>query len=118
MAAFNVSSVDLSSFGYPDNATFTDPMAAIWRSKPIVGPTSLQDIQNNILPLFAGLGAYPPTVAVEAALQAYHAANGAKLKSRNEEIEKLSRRKSCSSDDDDSTRHHGNRTESGDDHRI
>jgi hypothetical protein len=87
MAAFNVSDVDLSSFGYPDNATFTDPMAEIWRSKPITGTTNLQDIQDTILPLFAGLGAYPPTEEVEAALKAYHLAQGAKLKSRNEGVE-------------------------------
>lgn len=76
MAAFNVTDVDLSSFGYPDNATFTDPMAAIWRAKPVTGPTDLQQIESTILPLFAGLGAYPPTAQVDAALVAYHAANG------------------------------------------
>lgn len=72
MAAFNVTSVDLSAFGYPDNATFTDPMAAIWRSKPRLAATDLQDIQDNILPLFAGLGAYPSTENVEHALQEYY----------------------------------------------
>lgn len=58
MGAFNVSEVDLSSFGYPDNATFTDPLAGIWRSKPITASTSAQDVQNNLLPMFLGLGAY------------------------------------------------------------
>lgn len=72
MAAFNVSSVDLSAFGYPDDATFTDPMAAIWRSKPRTGPTDITEIQSTILPLFAGLGAYPSTAGVEAALEEYY----------------------------------------------
>jgi bilirubin oxidase len=68
----DVYSVDLSSYGYPDNATFTDPMAAIWRSKPITGPTDLVQIQSSILPLFAGLGAYPETASVEEALIEYY----------------------------------------------
>jgi hypothetical protein len=72
MAAFNVSSVNLSDYGYPDDASFTDPMAAVWRSKPRTGPTDLQEIQDVILPLFAGLGAYPSTQGVEAALEVYY----------------------------------------------
>ncbi|KAH8650968.1 putative bilirubin oxidase [Tricladium varicosporioides] len=72
MAAFNVTDLDLSAFGYPDNTTFTDPMAASWRSKPRLTATDLQDIQENVLPLFAGLGAYPSTEGVEHALQEYY----------------------------------------------
>lgn len=58
MGAFNVSEVDLTSFGYPDNATFTDPMAGIWRSRPIVSETSIQSVHDDILPMFMSLGAY------------------------------------------------------------
>jgi bilirubin oxidase len=73
MAAFNVTSVNLSSYGYPDNATFTDPMAAIWRAKPWNGqPADVAEIETVILPLFAGLGAYPSTERVEAALADYY----------------------------------------------
>lgn len=67
MAAFNVSSIDLSSFGYPDDASFTDPMAAIWRAKPVTGQTNIQDVQDTILLLFVGLGAYPSVPVVESA---------------------------------------------------
>lgn len=73
MAAFNVTSVDLSAYGYPDNTTFTDPMAAIWRAKPRNGPTDIQQVQTTILPLFAGLGAYPSTESVENALEQVYA---------------------------------------------
>lgn len=58
MGAFNVSEIDLSEFGYPDNATFTDPMAGLWRSKPILGATSVQDVEQSLLPMFMSLGAY------------------------------------------------------------
>jgi len=47
-------------------------MAAIWRSKPRTGPTDLAQIQSTILPLFAGLGAYPETSTVEDALIQYY----------------------------------------------
>lgn len=106
MAAFNVTDVDLSAFGYPDNATFTDPMAAIWRSKPRLAATDLQDIQDNILPLFAGLGAYPSTQGVEHALQEYYTTHvpidgiPPNVKARNEVERKMRKRKSCSSDGD------------------
>ncbi|CAG8977175.1 hypothetical protein HYALB_00003396 [Hymenoscyphus albidus] len=73
MAAFNVTSVDLSSYGYPDNTNFTDPMAAIWRAKPRNGPTNMSQVQSTILPLFAGLGAYPSTDSVEHALEQVYA---------------------------------------------
>ncbi|EHK99741.1 putative Bilirubin oxidase [Glarea lozoyensis 74030] len=73
MAAFNVTSVNLSSYGYPDDATFTDPMAAIWRAKPWNGlPANVAEIESTVLPLFAGLGAYPSTANVEAALADYY----------------------------------------------
>ncbi|CZR62701.1 related to bilirubin oxidase [Phialocephala subalpina] len=107
MAAFNVTDVDLSAFGYPDNATFTDPMAAIWRSKPRLAATDLQDVQGNILPLFAGLGAYPSTENVEHALQEYYVDHvpidgiASNVKARNEVERKVRKRKSYSSGGDD-----------------
>lgn len=58
MGAFNATAVNLTAFGYPDNATFTDPMAAIWRSRPIVANTSAQEMHDSILPMFLSLGAY------------------------------------------------------------
>lgn len=58
MDAFNATAVNLTAFGYPDNATFSDPMAGIWRSRPIVSETSIQDLHDNVLPMFIGLGAY------------------------------------------------------------
>lgn len=57
MGAFNATSVNLTAFGYPDNATFTDPMAAIWRSRPIVANTSAQEMHDSVLPMFLSLGA-------------------------------------------------------------
>lgn len=58
MGAFNASQVDLTSFGYPDNATLTDPMAGIWRSKPYLSETSVQSVHDSLLPMFMSLGAY------------------------------------------------------------
>ncbi|KAJ4395817.1 hypothetical protein N0V93_000031 [Gnomoniopsis smithogilvyi] len=73
MGAFNATSVNLTAFGYPDNATFADPMAGIWRSRPILSTTSIQDMHDNVLPMFIGLGAYPNADAVEDALAHYYA---------------------------------------------
>jgi hypothetical protein len=48
-------------------------MAAIWRAKPWNGqPADVAEIETVILPLFAGLGAYPSTERVEAALADYY----------------------------------------------
>lgn len=57
MAAFNATSVNLTAFGYPDNATFTDPMAGIWRSRPYLSETTVEDLRDRILPMFLSLGA-------------------------------------------------------------
>lgn len=64
MGAFNATAVNLTAFGYPDNATFTDPMAAIWRSRPIVANTSAQEMHDSILPMFLSLGAYVTSPSV------------------------------------------------------
>lgn len=69
MGAFNATAVNLTAFGYPDNATFTDPMAAIWRSRPVVANTSAQEMHDSILPMFLSLGAY---VTYPSALQRNH----------------------------------------------
>lgn len=62
MAAFNVTDVDLTEFGYPDNQTFTDPMAAVWRARNYTGPigtfsSDLTQVKNVLLPMFAALNA-------------------------------------------------------------
>ncbi|KAI0997816.1 Bilirubin oxidase [Podosphaera aphanis] len=70
MAAFNVSQIDLSSFGYPDNITFTDPMSPDYLAKNLDQPTDLMTIQKNTLPNFQALGAYPDDEGVRKALRA------------------------------------------------
>jgi len=59
LAAFNTTEVDLSAFGYPDNFTFTDPLAVIWRAQAFSGFTDLDEIQNTLLPMMQALNAYP-----------------------------------------------------------
>lgn len=72
MAAFNVSQVDLSTFGYPEKVSFNDPMAPLFRAKTYTG-TDLGQIQNVLLPYFQNLDAYPDSLAVEKALDDYYA---------------------------------------------
>ncbi|EPE28147.1 Cupredoxin [Glarea lozoyensis ATCC 20868] len=78
MAAFNVSKVDLTTFGYPDTINFIDPMAPLFRAKPITGPTDLGQIQNVLLPYFQNLDAYPDGLVIEQALKDYYKNGGPK----------------------------------------
>lgn len=71
MAAFNVTQVDLSSFGYPETVSFNDPMAPVFRAKPYSG-TSLDQVQNVMLPGMQNLDAYPDAKAMEKALDDYY----------------------------------------------
>jgi bilirubin oxidase len=65
MAAFNVSKVDLTAFGYPETVTFGDPMTPQFRAKPYSGHTDLDEIKEEILPGFDELNAYPDTKSIE-----------------------------------------------------
>jgi bilirubin oxidase len=78
MAAFNVSKVDLTTFGYPDTINFIDPMAPLFRAKPITGPTDLGQIQSVVLPYFQNLDAYPDGLVIEQALKDYYKNGGPK----------------------------------------
>ncbi|CAG8978392.1 hypothetical protein HYALB_00009978 [Hymenoscyphus albidus] len=71
MAAFNVTDVDLSSYGYPDKVSFNDPMAPLFRAKAYTG-TDLNQVKNVLLPYFQNLNAYPDAAAVEKALDYYY----------------------------------------------
>ncbi|EHL02070.1 putative Bilirubin oxidase [Glarea lozoyensis 74030] len=83
MAAFNVSKVDLTTFGYPDTINFIDPMAPLFRAKPITGPTDLGQIQNVLLPYFQNLDAYPDGLVIEQALKDYYKNGGPKTMTWN-----------------------------------
>jgi len=71
MAAFNVSDVDLTDYGYPETTKFGDPMAPLFRSKKYTG-TDIQSVQDVLLPYFQNLGAYPDAPLVEKALDDYY----------------------------------------------
>lgn len=72
MAAFNVSKVDLTTFGYPEKYNFGDPMEPLFRAKAYSGTTDLVQIKNALLPSFQNLDAYPDAQAVEKALDDYY----------------------------------------------
>jgi len=72
MAAFNVSQVDLSTFGYPEKVSFNDPMAPLFRAKSYSG-TDMGQIHDVLLPYFQNLDAYPDAASVEKALDDYYA---------------------------------------------
>jgi bilirubin oxidase len=76
MAAFNVSKVDLTTFGYPDTINFIDPMTPLFRAKPVTGPTDLGQIQSVLLPYFQNLDAYPDAAFIEKALDDYYKNGG------------------------------------------
>ena len=71
MDAFNISDVDLTSYGYPENTKFGDPMMQLFRSKPYSG-TDLNQIRDVLLPYFKNLDAYPNAAHVEKALDDYY----------------------------------------------
>ncbi|RDW64720.1 cupredoxin [Coleophoma cylindrospora] len=73
MAAFNVSKVDLTTFGYPEAYNFEDPMLPLFRAKKQNGATDLNQIHDVLLPYFQNLDAYPNALAVEKALDDYYA---------------------------------------------
>jgi len=70
MAAFNVSDIDLTEYGYPEATKFSDPMAPLFTSKKYTG-TDMGQIQNVLLPYFQNMGAYPDAQKVEKALEDY-----------------------------------------------
>jgi bilirubin oxidase len=82
MAAFNVSQIDLTDFGYPQNVSFIDPMTTQFQAKKCSdylgacpsGDTKidLTKIKSEILPGFAGTHAYPDSDKFEQAEEAYY----------------------------------------------
>lgn len=71
MAAFNVSDVDLTEWGYPDKVSFMDPMSSLFRAKTYTG-TDLGQVRDVLLPYFQNLDAYPNPSFVENALDDYY----------------------------------------------
>lgn len=72
MAAFNVSDVDLTAYGYPETVKFMDPMADLFRAKSYPGSTDLNQVKDVLLPYFQNLDAYPDASSVEKALDDYY----------------------------------------------
>ena len=71
MAAFNVTDVDLTDYGYPETTKFSDPMAPLFLSKKYTG-TDMGQIRDVLLPYFQNLNAYPNPKEVEKALDDYY----------------------------------------------
>jgi hypothetical protein len=71
MAAFNVSQIDLSTYGYPEKISFNDPMSSLFRSKTYTG-TDLSQVKDVLLPYFQNLDAYPNSYEIEKALDDYY----------------------------------------------
>lgn len=71
MAAFNVSEVDLSTFGYPQTVSFNDPMEPLFRAKSYSG-SDMSAIQDVMLPGMQNMDAYPDAKAMEKALDDYY----------------------------------------------
>ncbi|KAF2400857.1 Cupredoxin [Trichodelitschia bisporula] len=75
MAAFNVTR--LADMGYSElEARLEDPMDARFRSKAYTG-TNLDEVRTKVLPMFAGLKAYPDIRALEKLEDKYWAAKTA-----------------------------------------
>lgn len=72
MAAFNVSKIELSAWGYPESVDFGDPMSALFSAKAYTA-TDLNQIKYILLPYFQNLDAYPDASAIIAALKDCHA---------------------------------------------
>jgi len=71
MAAFNVTEVDLSTFGYPQTVSFNDPMEPLFRAKSYSG-SDMSAIQDVMLPGMQNMDAYPDAKAMEKALDDYY----------------------------------------------
>jgi hypothetical protein len=78
MAAFNVSQVDLTSYGYPETTSFIDPMTPAFRPKDMSTlkfqsgtQEYLADIRESVLKKFVDLNAYPDSKGVGNALDSY-----------------------------------------------
>lgn len=71
MAAFNVSQIDLSTYGYPQKISFNDPMSSLFRSKTYTG-TDLSQVKDVLLPYFQNLDAYPDSHEIEKALDDHY----------------------------------------------
>ena len=71
MAAFNVSNVDLSAYGYDDKVNLVDPMFDLFRAKAFTA-TDLAQVKAVTLPFFQNLNAYPNAQLVNAALSSFY----------------------------------------------
>ena len=71
MAAFNVTDVDLTDYGYPETTKFSDPMSPLFAAKKYTG-SEIGQIHDVLLPYFQNLDAYPNPEAVEKALDDYY----------------------------------------------
>ena len=71
MAAFNVSDVDLSAYGYNDKVNLVDPMFDQFRAKAFSG-TDLAQVKAVTLPFFQNLNAYPNAQLVNGALSSFY----------------------------------------------
>jgi len=71
MAAFNVSEIDLTAYGYPPTVSFIDPMTPQFQAATWTG-TDLDQIKNVVLPGFVGLHAYPDALKYESDLDDYY----------------------------------------------
>lgn len=72
MAAFNVTKVDLTDWGYPESVDFGDPMSKLFSAKPYAGASSKDQLENVLLPYFQNLDAYPDAESVIKALDDYN----------------------------------------------
>lgn len=85
MAAFNVSQIDLTEFGYPQTTSFVDPMTAAFQAKncadypgscPKDGkPIDYANVRSKILPDFFKTNAYPDAAKFEKAEDDYYIAH-------------------------------------------
>jgi bilirubin oxidase len=71
MAAFNVSTINLADYGYPEQADFSDPMSELFCAKPYTG-TNIGQVESVLLPYYQNLDAYPDAAYVQSALDAYY----------------------------------------------
>jgi len=71
MAAFNVSTINLADYGYPEQVDFGDPMSELFCAKPYTS-TNIRQVESVLLPYYQNLDAYPDAAYVQSALDAYY----------------------------------------------
>ncbi|KAH7089359.1 bilirubin oxidase precursor [Auriculariales sp. MPI-PUGE-AT-0066] len=73
LAAFNVSDLPTTDFGFPDTNHLNDPMDSRFQAKPGVGPFSINTVKTKDLPDLSATGAYANIPQTVAALRQYWA---------------------------------------------